>query len=305
MQDVLPSADHVLPRIRARDAALIQKTLLRDGVAIVSRAAAPRHIADIYRDLDPWFEAALHGEDLFLGRKTRRFSGVFVKAPRTADLARHELILELVEPLLKGPEGQFADAIQLHLTQAIAIDPGERAQILHRDDTAFPFAHDFELMLNVMWPLDAFTRTNGATCFVPGSHRWRRGVRPALEDALPAEASPGDAIIWLGSTFHGGGANRSDRPRHGLVFSYSLAWLAQAEKLLLSTPPEVARSLPEKLQRLIGYQVHKPNLGWIEERDPREWLLGEVRDLAPAQDHFPPDLKQLLEAALGGADGAS
>jgi hypothetical protein len=114
-----------------------------------------------------------------------------------------------------------------------------------------------------MWPLGAFTRENGATEIVPFSHRWERSRRPASAEGVPALASPGSVIPRLGSTLHGGGANRTKSERRGLVFSYSLAWLAQAEKLLLSTPPNVARLLPERAQRLVGYQVHRPNLGWV------------------------------------------
>jgi hypothetical protein len=39
--------------------------------------------------------------------------------------------------------------------------------------------------------------------------------------------------------------------------------------------------------------MHMPNLGWIEERDPIEWLRGEFKDLAPAEDNLTP-----LQAAL-------
>src|SRR5262249_49140430 len=156
------------------------------------------------------------------------------------------------------------------------IEPGEGAQSLHRDDGMFPFPHDFELMVNVMWPLDDFTDYNGATRIVPNSHVWPRSRFANDEDTVAAEASAGSAVFSLGSPHHGGGANRSTRLRRGLVFSYSLGWLAQAEKLLLSTPPDVARKLPERLQRLIGYQVHRPNLGWIEGRDPIEWLHGRT-----------------------------
>src|SRR5262249_30158572 len=112
---------------------------------------------------------------------------------------------------------------------------------------------------------------------------------------------PGSVIIWLGSVMHGGGANRTAAPRRGVVFSYSLGWLAPAEKLLLSIPPEIARTLPTRLQRLIGYQVHRPNLGWIEEQDPIEWLHGQVGPVAAAKDHFTPELQQRLEAAFAVA----
>lgn len=275
----------------------ICNTMRASGAAIVKRAIAPSLAGAVERALRPWFAATPPGEGLFLGRKTRRFSGVFAKAPVCAELAGHSLVLSIVEALLGL--GRACDAIQLNLTQAIAIDPGQGGQLLHRDDTAFPFAHDFELMVNAMWPIDAFTEENGATKIVPGSHRWDRTLRPAEDDAIAAIAQPGDVIVWLGSVLHGGGANRSNATRRGLVFSYSLGWLAQAEKLLLSTPPDVARALPERVQRLIGYQVHRPNLGWIEERDPLGWLKGETAAVAAAQDNFPPDLQARLEAALG------
>ena len=70
------------------------------------------------------------------------------------------------------------------------------------------------------------------------------------------------------------------------MISYRLGWLAPAEKLLLSTPPEVARALPEALQRLIGYQLHRPNLGWVEGQDPIGWLRREYADLAATKDNL-------------------
>ena len=87
--------------------------------------------------------------------------------------------------------------------------------------------------------------------------------------------------------------------RRGLVMSYSVGWLAPAEKLLLSIPPETARALPQRLQQLIGYQIHRPNLGWVEGRDPIEWLRGEMGDLAPAGDNLtPPQAAALAQLAL-------
>ena len=78
--------------------------------------------------------------------------------------------------------------------------------------------------------------------------------------------------------------------------SYRLAWLAASEKLLLSIPPEIARTLPERLQQLIGYQLHKPNLGWVEGQDPIRWLRGEFAELAETEDNLTPFYEGLLEA---------
>ena len=288
-----------VPRVRAMhgaDRAL--RHLLDFGAVVVEHAVSNQAIAAVERELTPWFDQTPPGEGLFMGRRTRRFSGLFAKSGLSADLAIHPLALEVVERCLKGADGKSCDAIQLSQTQAIAIDPGQGGQPLHRDDTVFPFAHDNELVVNAMWPLDPFTEDNGGTRIVPRSQRWDRAIRPQDDDAISATAVPGSVIIWLGSVMHGGGANRSRAPRRGMVFSYSLGWLGQAEKLLLSIPPNIARTLPERLQRLIGYQVHRPSLGWVEEQDPIEWLRGNVGPVAAAKDHFTPDLQQRLEAAF-------
>jgi ectoine hydroxylase-related dioxygenase (phytanoyl-CoA dioxygenase family) len=276
-----------------------------DDATVKLRAAGALIIDDAARDLDfhaveaeiaPWFGRALTGTGPFFGTETKRFSGVFAKAPATALLAIEPFVLAIVERVLKGEDHgpQRCDAIQLNMTQAIGICPGQRAQVLHRDEVMFPFAHDFEVMVNVMWAFDPWTEANGATRIVPGSGSWPRTRIAESHEIVPALAPAGSAIIWLGSTIHGGGANTSSNIRRGLAFSYTLGWLGQAERLLLSTPPEIARELPERLQRLIGYQLHRPNLGWVEERDPIEWLHGRTGELAEPNDNLTPVQEALV-----------
>lgn len=254
----------------------------RDGAIVVEDAAADLNIDIVDSELAPWFGAALTGRGPFFGDTTRRFSGVFHKAPSTAALAGDPFVLSLVEGVLR----EHCDAIQLNLTQAIGIEPGAPAQVLHRDEVMFPFAHDYEVMVNVMWALDAWSDDNGATRLVPGSQKWTRTRLAEASEVRAAAAPRGAAILWLGSIIHGGGANRTDAMRKGLAFSYSLGWLGQSERLLLSTPAETARTLPERVQRLIGYQIHRPNLGWIEERDPIDWLHGRIGAIAAADDNL-------------------
>jgi ectoine hydroxylase-related dioxygenase (phytanoyl-CoA dioxygenase family) len=130
---------------------------------------------------------------------------------------------------------------------------------------------------------------------IPGSHLWPRDRQPEPGEAIPATASKGSVILWLGGLLHAGGANRSAAIRRGAVMSYRLGWLASGEKLQLSTPPEVARRMPERLQRLIGYQLHRPNLGWVEGQDPIRWLRGEIQALAPVEDNLSPFYQTILE----------
>lgn len=278
----------------------LRRTLARDGAAIIERLLPPRTLDRLSHELAPWFARARAGEGPFFGRATRRFSALFERAPVTAELALWPGLFEPLEALLLGPDRAHADCIQINLTQAIGIDPGEPAQALHRDDAMFPVTPGHELMVNVMWTVDAFTAENGATRIIPGSHRWPASRRGEDAETCAAAAPAGSAIIWLGATWHGGGANLTAACRRGVVISYSLGWLAQAEKLLLSLSSECVRNLPARLQALIGYQVHRPNLGWVEGRDPREWLNGRFDGLAAASDNMTPEMQARIEARLAG-----
>ena len=76
-----------------------------------------------------------------------------------------------------------------------------------------------------MWPLTTFTADNGGTRLWTGSHFDQDvPVLPEHDSLVPA-VQPGDALIFLGSTLHGGGGNPSPAPRRGIVISYSLGWL--------------------------------------------------------------------------------
>ena len=278
---------------------VIVERLREEGVVLIENVIAPEQLSVLRGELDPWFDMAQRGAGPFFGRATKRFGGLFAKARSTAELALHPLVLECMESILRGPDPKTprCDAIELNLTQAIGIEPGEPPQFLHRDEELWPFPHEFEIMTNAMWAIDDFTIDNGATRLVPGSHHWPRDRQPLPGDVIPAVAKAGSVVLWLGGVLHGGGTNYTNVMRRGVVMSYRLGWLAPTEKLLLSIPPEVARKLPEKLQRLIGYQIHRRNLGWVEGQDPIHWLYGQVSHLAACNDNLAPMHEELLAAA--------
>ena len=102
-------------------------------------------------------------------------------------------------------------------------------------------------------------------------------------------------LIYFGSLLHAGGANRTDTSRTGIVISYCLGWLRQAENQYLAVPPDIARALPEELQRLLGYFVHEPNLGCVEGQDPIRMLKEEQAGASPFQEFIPKEVQPLLE----------
>src|SRR5262249_26308864 len=140
---------------------------------------------------------------------------------------------------------------------------------------------------------------NGATRAIPGSNHWPLDRKPEIGEAQPCCMEPGDVTLFLGSTQHGGGANRTNQPRTGAVFSYSLGWLRQTENCTLSVPWEDATDLPEQPQRLLGFQVHRPSLGWVEGVDPIEWYRSGRPDVGAAKDMLTDEQLAMIAEAVG------
>jgi ectoine hydroxylase-related dioxygenase (phytanoyl-CoA dioxygenase family) len=90
-------------------------------------------------------------------------------------------------------------------------------------------------------------------------------------------------LFYLGSLYHGGGANRSSAPRRGVNVGYTLSWLRQEENQYLACPPDVARELPEDLARLAGYRRGAYALGYYGDlRDPFDAISGAPADGPPS-----------------------
>lgn len=260
--------------------------LLADGYAIVRGAAPLAHLAEIEADLADRFEATPFCEGGFYGARTKRFGRLLIRSERMADLVMNPITLSLAEMAL----GRFCDRLQLNLTQAIEIHPGALAQFPHRDQDMW--AGEIgrtEYLVNIMWPLTPFTRDNGATLIWPGSHGAEALSAEAKGDAVAAEANPGDAIVFLGSTLHAAGSNVSTGVRRGVIISYCLGWLKPYENQWLAYPPEVARDFPPELAALAGYAQHRPNLGNFEGQCPSILFQGYPDEPIAAVDALRPD----------------
>jgi ectoine hydroxylase-related dioxygenase (phytanoyl-CoA dioxygenase family) len=247
----------------------IVATLGQDGYVMLPDAVGSGEIARAKTDLEAILERVPTGRDDFEGRRTRRVYALFAKTRSLDNLAMHPQVLDVLDRVL----GHY----QLSAPAAIAIGPGESAQPLHPDDAIYPIPrpHD-ELVVNVMWPLEEFTVANGATRVVPGSHRWVDARPEPATPTVAVEMSAGSALVYLGSVWHGGGANRTDKPRLGVVLHYAAGWLRPVESHLLAVPPDIARSLPERLQELLGYNIYPPFIGYVDGRHPRKQLTGPV-----------------------------
>lgn len=273
------------------------QALHEHGYVVLKNLLTPAEVAAIKAELEPHFLATPRCVGDFHGWKTTRLGAVLSKAPVTQKLLVHDAIWPAAESLLRPG----CDYVQLNLVQAIRVHPGERAQVPHRDEEMWPVAKQgAHWMLNVMWALDDFTEENGATRLWPGTHRETLDRHIDPNSSIAAVMPAGSACAFMGGLTHGAGANASDRDRTGIIVSYCLGWLKTYENQYLTYPPAVARTFPPAVQQLIGYRMHRPNLGSWNGQDPSV-LLGEHDDHPPFRDALPPEIAAELRAYYDAA----
>ena len=131
--------------------------------------------------------------------------------------------LYVLEPVLSACVDTIGPQFKLSSFGARTVQPGAAQQGLHvdvrPDEDAWP-------LLGFIVMVDEFREDNGATRFVPGSHRAERvtaregNQRPDGDAHVLACGEPGSVIVYFGSTWHGYSANRSSSPRRSIQGAY-------------------------------------------------------------------------------------
>jgi ectoine hydroxylase-related dioxygenase (phytanoyl-CoA dioxygenase family) len=275
-----------IPRIVAGAPAENVVTALREhGAVIVEGVLAPDLLARFNAELDPLLERVSPDRsylnpaiDFFYGKRVRQITGVATQSRIFGEeILCHPFYGAVCDAILLPSCARY----QLNVAQVMDRGPGAEQQILHRDEDVWvhlPRPHPEVQVASVIALVD-FTAEIGATVAVPGSHRWERGRQPKPEELACAEMPAGSAVVYLGSTIHAGGRNASpDRWRRGMHMSFVVGWLRTEDNNYLSTPPDVARTLPRRSQELLGYAAHDAiqsgggYLGTVDLLDPVELL---------------------------------
>jgi ectoine hydroxylase-related dioxygenase (phytanoyl-CoA dioxygenase family) len=244
----------------------IAAAIRENGYAIVDDLAPLSLMDAIETEMSPYVENTLWGPDAFLGSRTRRTGALVARSPAARELIMNPTVLGTMQIVLG-----HASAFQLNLTEIISVYPGSPAQVLHIDEIgwdSFPFPKDYEVNCNTLWALTDYTDEMGATRVVPRSHICEAKTVD-VSQAVAAEMSRGSALFYTGKLFHGAGANRSSRTRQACLVGYAVGWLRQEENQYLSTPIDIARTLPDALLKVMGYQAACEAIGYIrDEEDP-------------------------------------
>ncbi|KAK7419268.1 hypothetical protein QQX98_003420 [Neonectria punicea] len=180
----------------------------RDGGVILTDFVTPEDLATIEEDIKPYKDATKSTEDSALHiipKETLAVPGLVGKSPTVAKICEFPVLEKLRTSILQEKfcviredfvEENCIDPL-LSISMTLHIGYGAPRQRLHRDDNVHGTRHGHEFDLSKAGQFACLvagtqtTRRNGATMFIPGSHKWDDSRSPRLDEICFAACSPG------------------------------------------------------------------------------------------------------------------
>jgi hypothetical protein len=186
--------------------------LLDSGFVVIPGPVASERLARFARAYDLAVADAVP-PDLSVGSTTTRVHDFVNRGAEFDPLYVYRPVLEACCRVIGQP-------FKLSSLLARTVRPRSQAQPLHVD---FRGDADGWPLVGFILMVDDFRRDNGATRFVPGSHKWPTIPGDVMSDLVSdhecqvlACGVAGSVIIYNGSIWHGHTANRSDEPRRSV-----------------------------------------------------------------------------------------
>ncbi|VEF25286.1 Phytanoyl-CoA dioxygenase (PhyH) [Shewanella baltica] len=173
-------------------------------------------------------------------------------------LFEHPDILDLLDVVLK--QGSYNNNEPYYLNNISARCPlmGNQGQQLHLD-SGLPGVN-YCLKVNVVWLLDDFTASNGATRLVPFSHTWTEFPENGTQhpDEILITGQQGGALIFNANMWHGGGPNVTDASRWALLLGYARWFIKPSFDFMKNTPEHIYNQMSYAQKQLLGFQLAPP-----------------------------------------------
>lgn len=237
------------------------------GYIIIKDLFEPEEMDALKADVLTRFKHAA-GRNNFEGLATQRLYTMMAETDIANPMVEHPLVLGLLDKV-------FEPNYLLSQLQVINIHPGEAAQPLHFDDGFYPWPRPRRALgAATIIAVDDFTEENGATVLIPQSHKWDDRM-PGDDDKaklIKAVMPKGSVLFFLGTLWHGGGANQSSAPRMCLTAQYCAPFCRTQENFSLSVPKARVKTFSENIQRMLGYSIHPPFMGMVEGKHPKRVL---------------------------------
>jgi ectoine hydroxylase-related dioxygenase (phytanoyl-CoA dioxygenase family) len=242
-----------------------------DGFTIVEDAIELSLCDEIAEDLLRLEDelGILPAENSFEGVRTTRIYNLLAHGRLYERIPVHPNVLPIVEQVLDP--GLLVSSLS-----SISIGSDESAQPIHSDDQLIPLPKPHPpIICNTMWAITDFSERNGATRLVPGTHLSDHSPDVTEHyDSIPAVMSKGSVLVWVGSLWHGGGANLTSERRVGIAMNYCAGYIRQQENQQLGIPRRTVEHFSRRLQELVGYSIYNGLIGHIDKQHPGKMLLG-------------------------------
>ena len=220
----------VLPGVLGADEIAALKLQLESAIA--AEAALQRDTA--FADYGMLLAAPIHG-------------GALLK------LAEHEALFAPVNALL-------GESCIIHVYTSSSLPPNATnygSRIHHERSDRYPDIADFVGMIIL---LDDFSEANGATWYLPGSHKRRE--RPDEDffyrNGRRLIAAAGSVYYFDWRLYHAGGENKTHFWRHALAMGLTPAYQKQKIDLPRAIPAEFANEINAFAKQKLGYFSQPP-----------------------------------------------
>ncbi|MGO8696403.1 MAG: phytanoyl-CoA dioxygenase family protein [Limisphaerales bacterium] len=209
------------------------------GFVVISGPVPLEGLAQLAKAYDASVESA-DSDDVGHGSSTTRVHDFVNRSPEFDGLYIYQPVLEACFRIIGQP-------FKLSNMLARTLRPRTQAQALHVD-----FKRDAAgwTMVGFIFMLDDFRSDNGATRFVPGSHKWSTAPGDLMSDPtahydgqVQACGPAGAVVVYNGSVWHGHAANSTDMPRRSIQGAY----IRREAQSGINLP---ARMRPETLARI-------------------------------------------------------
>lgn len=160
---------------------------------------------------------------------------------------------QLVAPLL-GPHWI------LYAFTSSSLPPGESnyGARIHVDSPRCFVPHVFNVGL--MWALDGFTRENGGTLLLPGSHHSPRTPDVAYfeNNCIQIECPKGSLVVFNARVFHRAGHNATSEWRHALTMNACRSFMKPRMDWVRLIPKPLSDAFGPQARRLVGFDTRLP-----------------------------------------------